>query len=261
MFRSVVISHDGSKSVEGAVHWLEPLLGETHAHVELFGRRDAPSSCELNSKAHLEELAQELTAAGAEVEILGEDVELAEATQHKLVVVHDPDLAIRLLRETTASLFFTPEGVRPHRPERILVGLDGSSYAEEILPLLVPFARAFETRVELVRVAPEDPELQAGSLMSGTRRVTTRCTILASLERAKAFLEERGVEVVARTADAGDVSRRLLEAADAESGRGDVVAVSTHGHNLLARWLFGSCAESLIRAGKTPVLIRNTREG
>lgn len=242
--------------MEGTLQWLEPLLGDTHSHVELFGRRDAPSRSELNSRSHLEELATELRAAGAEVTILGEDYDLS-ATEHKLIVVHDPDLAIRLLRETTASLFFTPEGVSPHVPKRIVVALDGSRYAEQILPLLVPFARAFKTEVELVRVASDEPEESVGSMLSGTREVSTRRGLLRSLEKAKRFLEAEGIETVTFAADSGRLHTRLLQTA--ETDHADLVAVSTHGHNRIARWLFGSCAESLIREGKVPVLIRNTR--
>ena len=73
MFRSVLVSHDGSRSIEGPLNWLKPLLGDTKAHVELFGRRDAPASSELNTDEHLQELAAQLKEAGAEVHVLGAD--------------------------------------------------------------------------------------------------------------------------------------------------------------------------------------------
>jgi nucleotide-binding universal stress UspA family protein len=257
VFKSVVVSHDGSRCLESTLEWLEPLLGDTGSHVELFGRAGSPSDSELNSRAHLEELAGELRTAGADVEVLPEDYDLS-ATEHKLVVVHDPDLAIRLLRETTASLFFTPEGVSPHVPKRIVVALDGSKYSEQILPLLVPFARAFKTEIELVRVAPDEPAVSVGSMLSGTNQIPTRTSLLRSMEGAKAFLEEQGIEAITFAADSGSVATRLLETAGKDHA--DLVAVSTHGHNRVALWLFGSCAEDLIREGKVPVLIRNTRK-
>ena len=256
MFRSVVISHDGSRCLEGTVEWLTPLLGEGHSEIELYGRRNAETSSELNSRAHLEELAERLTKAGAKVEILPESYDLVRATHHKLVVVHSPELAVELLHESTASIFFTPEGVSPHIPKRILVPLDGSSYAEEILPLLVPFANAFRPQLELLIVGDFDVHGR-GSLMVGHTDPTRELTL--SLEGAKRHLEEQGIDVITHAGKPGNVSRRILEAASADQA--DLIAVSSHGHNRLFRWLFGSCAETLIRSGTTPVLVRNTRKG
>lgn len=257
MFRSVVVSHDGSRCLEGTLEWLTPLLGEGHSEIELFGRRNAESSSELNSREHLEELAERLRTAGAKVSILPEDFDLIRATHHKLVVVHSPELAVELLHESTASIFFTPEGVSPHMPRRVLVPLDGSSYAEEILPLLVPLALAFKPQLELLIVGDFDVHGR-GSLMVGHADPTTRA-LTTSLEGAKRHLEEQGVDVITHAGKPGNVSRRILEAAAADQA--DLIAVSSHGHNRLFRWLFGSCAETLIRSGTTPVLVRNTRKG
>jgi nucleotide-binding universal stress UspA family protein len=257
MFRSVLISHDGSRCLESTLEWMTPLLGNGHSEVELFGRLDAECASELNSQAHLAELAEGLTAAGASVTTLPSDYDLLGATQRKLVVVHDASLALSLLQESTASVFFSPEGVSPHVPKRILVPLDGSSYAEEILPLLVALARAFGSHVELLRIE-EDGIAGQGSLMARTTDPTRR-RLLRSLERAKAFLEDQGVKVTTHASRPGRVSRRILETAAQDQA--DLVAVSTHGHNRIARWLFGSCAETLIKSGSTPVLVRNTRKG
>ena len=126
------------------------------------------------------------------------------------------------------------------------------------MPLLVPFARAFKTEIELVRVAPDEPAVSVGSMLSGTNQIPTRTSLLRSMEGAKAFLEEQGIEAITFAADSGSVATRLLETAGKDHA--DLVAVSTHGHNRVALWLFGSCAEDLIREGKVPVLIRNTRK-
>jgi nucleotide-binding universal stress UspA family protein len=257
MFRSVLISHDGSRSVEGTVEWLIPLLGAGRSQVELFGRQDADCAGELNSGAHLDELAEKLTAAGARVTKLPTDFDLLRSTHRKLIVVHDSDLALSILQRSTASVFFTPDGVSPHVPTRILVPLDGSKYAEEILPLLVPLAQAFEPQIELLRIEDDDIPGQ-GSLLARTSDPTHR-RLLKALDGAKSYLAEKGVQVTTHAGKPGEVSRRILEAAAQDQA--DLIAVSTHGHNRIARWLFGSCAETLIRSGSTPVLVRNTRKG
>lgn len=257
MFRSVLISHDGSRSVEETVEWLIPLLGSSHSHVELFGRQDTDCAGELNSGIHLDELAEKLTAAGAQVTKLPSDYDLLGSAQRKLIVVHDPNLALSILQASTASVFFSPDGISPHVPTRVLVPLDGSSYAEEILPLLVPLAQAFKPKIELLRIDDDDIPGQ-GSLLARTSDPTSR-RLLKALKRAKSYLSEKGVEVTTHAGKPGEVSRRILEAAALDQA--DLIAVSTHGHNRIARWLFGSCAETLIRSGATPILVRNTRKG
>ncbi len=257
MFRSVLISHDGSRCLEGTLEWMIPLLGSGHSRVELFSRHDAECASELNSEAHLDELAEKLTAAGAQVSKLRGDYDLVGSTDDKLVVVHDSDLALSILQRSTASVFFSPEGVSPHVPTRILVPLDGSSYAAEILPLLVPLARAFAPEIELLRIEDDDIPGQ-GSLMARTSD-PTRQGCLRALERAKSYFSENGIGVTTHAGKPGKVSRRILEAAATDQA--DLIAISTHGHNRIAQWLFGSCAESLIRSGSTPILVRNTRKG
>jgi nucleotide-binding universal stress UspA family protein len=259
MFRSVVVSHDGSRSIEETLGWLEPLLGESNAHVELYGRRDAEAASELNSPKHLAELADRLSDAGAEVKVLPADYDLVSSTSHRLVVVHDPSLALQLLRDSHASVFFSPEGASPHVPKRILVPLDGSKFAEAILPLLLPFCRAFEPTVELLKVAEEEEVAKIGSLMAGSLEPDAlHKRQLDSLESGEKFLKEHGANVVSRLTEPGAVHRRILETAAADQA--DLIAVSTHGHNRVARWLFRSTAEQMIKAGTTPLLVRNTRE-
>lgn len=257
MFRSVLISHDGSLSVEKTLAWLKPLLGKTHSNVELFGRQDAADAGELNSQAHLEELARELKAIGSDVVVLPHDYDLTRTTPGTLIVVHDPELAVRLLRESDANVFFTPDGVSPHVPKRVLVPLDGSEYSKEILPLLVPLAKSFNPLIELLRVAPDEVIEGQGSLMVGTAEVATRASVLESLKSSEEFLEKEGLNVISHLTRTGKLHRRILETAITDMA--DLIAVSTHGHGRLARWLFGSCTENLIEAGTTPLLVRNTR--
>jgi nucleotide-binding universal stress UspA family protein len=92
--------------------------------------------------------------------------------------------------------------------------------------------------------------------MARPEDVPTARGLRKSLDRANHWLRQHGIEAAVRVVEAGEVYRRIL----AETGPDDLVAVSTHGHNRVALWLFGSCAEGLIKGAKTPVLVRNTRE-
>ena len=242
--------------MEATLSWLVPLLGHAQAHVELCPRRGRQ-----DVTARLEALAAELRAAGATASTRIDFPDLLAANpsnsgaEHLVVLHGGGDLGLDLLRNSRASLFVTPTGLEPFAPRRILVPLDGSTKAEQILPLVERFTQAFAAEIVLLRVAPD--ETSEGALKARPNQVTTRLTLERSLLRASRRLEERGARVKVRIEDSGDLHDRILRAA--HSSGADLIATSTHGHGRVARWLFGSCAERLLRRSQVPLLIRNAR--
>jgi len=128
--------------------------------------------------------------------------------------------------------------------KRILVPLDGSRLSEAVLPLAEALARDYEADLLLVRALP--------TLNSVDAEVAARDEATAYLTRTVAALEGRGLRAEWKVwYDAPD--RALADAAQLNGV--ELIAMTTHGRGGLARLIFGSVAESLVRMAPVPVLL------
>jgi len=63
----------------------------------------------------------------------------------------------------------------------------------------------------------------------------------------------KGTVRVAIDVVAGDVGKEILEFAE---GKGvNLIALSSHGHSGIEKWVFGSIANKVVQASKAPVLV------
>lgn len=127
----------------------------------------------------------------------------------------------------------------------VLVPLDGSSVAENALPLAACVARAIERPVRLIHVVSE----QEGAWTN------------ADVDRAREVFRDYGKGVAARSALAVDESRidvaygspagRILEAARNAAA----VVIATHGRGGFRANIIGSVADKVIRAAEVPTFV------
>ncbi len=127
---------------------------------------------------------------------------------------------------------------------RILVPLDGSPLAEQVLPLARLIATTLRSSVELLGVVPpgslKDP--RPGS----DRALNDALALVAStFEAAKVKATVKVVE--------GDPAGRII--AEAESAPDTLVAMSTHGRSGIQRWMLGSVTDRVAHHASVPVLI------
>jgi nucleotide-binding universal stress UspA family protein len=131
--------------------------------------------------------------------------------------------------------------------ERIVVPLDGSALAEEILPHVRKVLRRADSEVFLVRAvipAPgEDAMVLAEAALGAAREY---------LERVQDRLVEQGVRVTAR-ALVGSAARVILDVTQQDGAT--MIAMATHGQTGLKRLLLGSVAENVLRKSPVPVLV------
>ena len=120
---------------------------------------------------------------------------------------------------------------------RLLVPLDGSELASEILPLAIQVALNFEAEVILQRVVADEETEAGGYLQQLARR-----------------MRERGVSSVKTVLQLGQPAVQILGAA--EEYRCDLVVMSSHGRRGLDRLRFGSVTEAVMRACAAPLLVR-----
>jgi nucleotide-binding universal stress UspA family protein len=144
---------------------------------------------------------------------------------------------------------------------RILVPLDGSKLAEQVLPYVGAFAAALGSTVELVRcIEPVSPEMADPAHGILLEKVTE-----SFLARANEYLEtvsqplRRAGASVSHTSHEGDPATIILEAAERDPTT--LIAMSTHGRSGLTRWVLGSVTSKVLQVTKNPMLVIHPQEG
>jgi nucleotide-binding universal stress UspA family protein len=129
---------------------------------------------------------------------------------------------------------------------RILLPLDGSPLAEQMLAPALELAQVMEAHCTLLRVI--DPSSGSGS---NGRQQSEEAE--AYLEGVAARLRTDGPRIQTRVAAARHVDEAILE--EAHSRRYDLVALATHGRGGTQRLLLGSVADKVIRGLSVPIMV------
>jgi nucleotide-binding universal stress UspA family protein len=149
---------------------------------------------------------------------------------------------VLLLRPTETAPGIIPEPVL----DNILILLDGSALAEQILEPALDLARLMEGRCSLLRVVESRSSLPAAP--GGPKEQAE-----AYLERVVPRVREQGIQVRTRVVVARHAVEAILEEASAQAS--NLIALATHGRGGLQRLLQGSVADQLVRAATSPVLV------
>lgn len=151
----------------------------------------------------------------------------------------------------------------------ILVPLDGSELAEQVLPHVTALALRFRARLTLLRAttAAQAVGMQAalaGALPGGGPIADATPLIAAEREAAATYLaavaerlRERGLTVAVEQHD-GAPAELILTRARARGA--DLIAMTTHGRGGLGRLLLGSVADAVVRHASVPVLLVRAQE-
>ncbi|MFN8497897.1 MAG: universal stress protein [Anaerolineae bacterium] len=132
--------------------------------------------------------------------------------------------------------------------DTLLVPLDGSPFAEAVVPYAVELAQTLNWRVELMHIVVE-PSQESPLLREHTDTP-------ASAEHYLAHVAERllplglDVQLVVRP---GIPAPTVLE--ESESARIGAVVMATHGHTGMREMLFGSVAQDVLHFANTPLLL------
>ncbi len=135
----------------------------------------------------------------------------------------------------------------------VMVPLDGSSFAEEALPLAAEVARKAGAELHLVHVIRPAPDVDlkmpqddldwSTSVRSGTG---------AYLEQHAEALRAEGVSTLTAVLEGRIVPSLQHYAAEQEIG---LIVLTTHGTGGVRRWWLGSVADGLLRTGPMDLLI------
>ena len=267
LFRAVSISPD-----------LDDILGHTLHDVE-------PHMGELEDGAHgyLDQVAEGLRASGLGVRTVvwrgpasDKIVQYAEKMDVQYIVMsthgysgisrwRHGSVAERVLQSASVPVLMVcakPDEAVPEAPmmcQRILVPLDGSAMAEQVLPPVTAIAEALDAEIVLFRV----PIARVIGAFTDGWYVSLGDTYDRANQIAEEYLGQvadklRGQGVKAATAtQMGAVAGAILEYA--EVNEIDLIAMCTHGRTGLARWALGSVADRVLRARSTPLLLVRAR--
>lgn len=146
---------------------------------------------------------------------------------------------------------------QPYR--RILVPLDGSLRAENVLAMVALLARYCQSQVQVVHVVkppelarhlrsmPEDIEL------SNRIVVRNQEEALHYLDQVKYHSPLAGSDVKAHLIVSNNAAAAIHELIDREQI--DIVVASAHGYSGISQWPYGSLVHNLIQYGNVPLLI------
>jgi nucleotide-binding universal stress UspA family protein len=144
---------------------------------------------------------------------------------------------------------------------RMLIPLDGSKLAENVLPYARTLARALELRIELLSVV--DSMDFARTANAGHVRDFDPL-IEAATQEGKRYLEgiarSFGGTKVSYAVEHGVADKIIID--NAAGDKDTLIAMATRGRSGIHRWLMGSVAEKVLRGATNPLLlVRGDEEG
>ncbi|MBW3533749.1 MAG: universal stress protein [Gemmatimonadetes bacterium] len=138
--------------------------------------------------------------------------------------------------------------------DRMLVPLDGSTFAEAALPLALTLARRGGGCVRLVAVHEAVPAFAYGDRDEAAR--TWARDYLEQLREKLVATTEQDISTAVREGGVVDEIRH-----EAEAWPADVVVMATHGRGAVSRVWLGSVADGCVRRVNRPVLLVRPPQG
>lgn len=151
--------------------------------------------------------------------------------------------------------------------KKILVCLDGSKLAEQILPYATEEAVRFQGKLVLLQVVQEPVAFSPAIPGEAPIPIETDVMVEATkeaLNKARGYLEKlaarirkKGVQVKT-VAIPGRADEAILDYAN--TNRVNLIAIATHGRGGLRRAVFGSVADRVLRESGLPILVIRPKE-
>ncbi len=142
---------------------------------------------------------------------------------------------------------------------RIVVPLDGSRRAENVLPMVTILARFHQSRIHIVHVV-ETPEMARQMPLTHEEVELSDRIVARNREEAIRYLDQAhlhssldGIDVQTRLLTSDNAAAALHEMAEQENI--DMIALSAHGYSGINKWPYGSMVNNFILYSKVPLLI------
>jgi len=297
MYERIMVPLDGSNAAETVLPYLEELAPKFKSEILLVSVAE-PKMAETDHlfRAYLQSIQSrienELGDWGAKVEIqinvevlsgkpANEILRCAEEKKVSLLVMASRgrsgdgpwllgNIAAKVLRATTQPVLLIRSGAPEKKPvhkslfSRILVPLDGSKVAEQIIPHAAGLAKRAAGELILLQAFQKIEREVSGE---GFGAMTEEAVIQENKRReeeVKAYLKTVGNPLrgkgltVSEAVVSGDPAEKILEYA--EPNAVDIITMPTHGRSGIKRWVFGSVTDKVLHAGDMPILVVRARE-
>lgn len=140
----------------------------------------------------------------------------------------------------------------------ILVPLDGSPVAEQVLPHVRTLAASEgTTKITLLRAVP--PIFTTSVDYSGVLAANSADALEALEDEARTYLNQIAEQFrkdgynVQVEVSAMPAAEAILDYADSQHA--DLIAIATHGRSGISRWVFGSVTQKVVQSCPVPVLV------
>ena len=292
MYARIIAPLDGSKLAEHVLPYVRFLGKGLQARVELLRALDSVPqdlpSAEMRSHVqnYLENVAASLRKDGLIASFTMREGNVASGIVTKaakepgtLIVMSTHgrsgmtrwvlgSITDKVLRATTDPVMVVrPHGYQEFAPEvkleTVIVPLDGSYLAEQVLPHVVGLTKVFALTVNLVRVTPSMDDYSADTGYSSDFYENlcgqADAEAIAYLRKTGKKLSQEGIPAVEErllhghpVVAIGDVARQIPNS---------LVAMTTRGHSGVGRWGLGSVTDKVVRhSGSAVLVVRGTRQ-
>ncbi|MBN1535575.1 MAG: universal stress protein [Anaerolineales bacterium] len=282
--RSINIQHiatllDGSDNAAQALPMAQFICETTGAQITLLSastRYLEGSETQSETDLYLCSVAEKIHAAGIQVNCAIRSESPAEATL-KLVDEMGVDMVVVTTRGSSGEKNWLREGLSsklvhlldipillvqvfesgaPEAPHigRILVALDGSAFAEQLLPYARLFAKQFDCELMLICVpaVPESEKYRASASVIRTIRSQAENNMRKYLDSVAKSLRAEGLTI--QTVVTGSYPARTIVDVGKREGV-DLIMISSQGRGGLDLLFMGSVAQQVVQLTDSPVFI------
>lgn len=278
MYERMLVPLDGSELAEQALPYTEELAKNLKSEVILITICLPDDPLERALTEYIERRAQSFNSLGIRTRSLcieGEPatsiIDFAEKNDIGLIVISTHgrsgigrwplgSIANKVVQKSHVPLFLVRSGQLPtanKKFHKILVTLDGSRFAEAIIPYIENLAKAMSSEVILTRVVEslKLPKLAAyREREQYEQEYTTRLEREAKryLSKTKGLLAAKGISARSVLLS-GKSAETIIQYANDVSA--SLIALTTHGFSGITKWAYGSVASRIIEGSSKPIFL------
>jgi nucleotide-binding universal stress UspA family protein len=287
MWKKILVPLDGSDLAELALPYAKELAGAFNSELILLYVSEADDEHLHMHQLYLEKLAgqmKKMVKRVIPVVISGKPVEeivkytekndirliiMASHGQSGIIPWATGGIASKVIDATGVPLLLIKESKRrrkvkeKHLISRILLPLDGSEAGEAAITRVKELKSRLEAEVILLGVVPTGQHIRT---VGGLDYILfPEQEMEAYKAEASEYLEKiykrlkRGKGELKAEIRLGEVAKGILDFA--REKRVSLIAISSHGHSGMTKWVFGSTAQKIMQDSPTPVLVVKAAPG